>query len=132
MPPSELDALRAAMDVLNRRLVDVLHERARLCRHIGARKKANGAAAADPVRHWPIVLVGFLGKIFGPIGYLDGVLRGEVPAGFGITIPTNDLVWWIPFALILAHAWRCHHTSAVPLPNATSEDSSAPAGTAVR
>ena len=90
------------------------------------------AAAADPVRHWPIVLVGFLGKIFGPIGYLDGVLRGEVPAGFGITIPTNDLVWWIPFALILAHAWRCHHTSAVPLPNATSEDSSAPAGTAVR
>lgn len=50
MPPSELDALRAAMDVLNRRLVDVLHERARLCRRIGARKKALGAAAADPVR----------------------------------------------------------------------------------
>ncbi len=50
MPPSELDALRAAMDVLNRRLVDVLHERARLCRHIGARKKAHGTAAADPVR----------------------------------------------------------------------------------
>ena len=68
------------------------------------------AAATDPVRHWPIVLVGFLGKIFGPIGYLDGVLRGEVPAGFGLTIPTNDLVWWIPFALMLAHAWRCHHS----------------------
>lgn len=66
------------------------------------------AAASDPVRHWPIVLVGFLGKIFGPIGYADGVLRGEVPPGFGITIPTNDLIWWIPFALMLAHAWRCH------------------------
>lgn len=50
MPPSELDALRLAMDVLNRRLVDVLHERARLCRRIGAWKKANGSAAADPVR----------------------------------------------------------------------------------
>ena len=22
----------------------------------------------DPIRHWPIVLVGFLGKLFGPIG----------------------------------------------------------------
>ena len=28
------------------------------------------AAASDPVRHWPIVLVGFLGKIFGPLGYV--------------------------------------------------------------
>lgn len=50
MPPSELDALRAAMDVLNRRLVDVLHERARLCRRIGALKKVHGHAAADPTR----------------------------------------------------------------------------------
>lgn len=50
MPTSELDALRAAMDVVNRRLVDVLHERARLCRRIGARKRAAGAAAADPSR----------------------------------------------------------------------------------
>lgn len=50
MPSSELDALRAAMDVLNRRLVDVLHERARLCRRIGALKKEHGHAAADPTR----------------------------------------------------------------------------------
>ena len=72
------------------------------------------AASSDPVRHWPIVLVGFLGKVFGPIGYVDGVLRGEVPPGFGITIPTNDLVWWIPFALMLAHAWRAHHGASAP------------------
>ena len=64
------------------------------------------AAATDPLRHWPIVLVGFLGKIFGPIGYLSGILRGEVPPAFGVTLPTNDLVWWIPFALILMAAWR--------------------------
>lgn len=64
------------------------------------------AASSDPVRHWPIVLVGFLGKIFGPIGFVQGYLRGEVPLGFGITLPTNDLVWWIPFGLILLHAWR--------------------------
>ena len=27
-------------------------------------------AASDLVRHWPIVLVGFLGKVFGPVGFL--------------------------------------------------------------
>jgi hypothetical protein len=66
------------------------------------------AAATDPVRHWPIVLVGFLGKIFGPIGYVQGVVSGEVPAAFGVTLPTNDVIWWIPFALILLHAARAH------------------------
>jgi small multidrug resistance pump len=74
------------------------------------------AAARDPVRHWPIVLVGFLGKIFGPLGYVMGVLKGEVPAAFGVTLPTNDLVWWVPFALILLHARASHQ----PLSSATS------------
>ena len=66
------------------------------------------AAATDPVRHWPIVLVGLLGKVFGPLGYLMGVIRGDVPPAFGWTLPTNDLLWWIPFTLILIHAWRRH------------------------
>jgi len=34
------------------------------------------AAAADPKRHWPIVLVGFLGKILGPIGFLQSIYLG--------------------------------------------------------
>ena len=72
------------------------------------------AAARDPARHWPIVLVGFLGKIFGPLGYAGGVLRGEVPPEFGWTLPTNDLVWWVPFALILLHALRVHRAEGRP------------------
>jgi hypothetical protein len=66
-------------------------------------------AARDPVRHWPIVLVGFLGKIFGPIGFLWTASRGEIPWSFGVTIPTNDLLWWIPFALMLRSAWKANH-----------------------
>lgn len=69
------------------------------------------AAAADPIRHWPIVLVGFLGKIFGPLGYVSGVIQGDVPPAFGVTLPTNDLIWWVPFGLILAHAWRAHRAA---------------------
>ena len=32
-------------------------------------------AAFDAARHWPIVLVGFSGKLFGPIGMAMAVLR---------------------------------------------------------
>ncbi len=69
-------------------------------------------AARDPARHWPIVLVGLLGKIFGPIGFVDAVLvKGIFPRSFGWTILTNDLIWWVPFTLILVHAYRVNrHT----------------------
>ncbi|MEM7754491.1 MAG: SelL-related redox protein [Planctomycetota bacterium] len=59
------------------------------------------AAARDSRRHWPIILVGFLGKIFGPMGFAMGMARGDLPPGFGLTIPTNDLIWWIPFGMML-------------------------------
>lgn len=63
-------------------------------------------AGNDPLRHWPIVLVGLLGKIFGPIGFLQAwLVDGAVPARFGLTILTNDLAWWAPFGLILARAY---------------------------
>ena len=70
------------------------------------------AAAADPVRHWPIVLVGLLGKIFGPLGYAMGLIQGTVPAAFGVTLPTNDLIWWIPFTMILWHAFKVNTDTA--------------------
>ncbi len=34
-------------------------------------------AARDPARHWPVVLVGFLGKLFGPVGLIFGVATGQ-------------------------------------------------------
>ena len=61
-------------------------------------------AGQDPMRHWPIVAVGFLGKIFGPLGFIFNYLQGNIPAGFGYTMITNDLIWWVPFALILVKA----------------------------
>jgi hypothetical protein len=77
-------------------------------------------AAGDPLRHWPIVLVGLLGKIFGPIGFVDAALiRGVFPVQFGWTILTNDLLWWLPFGLILLAARRAHTAGAsAPTPSA--------------
>lgn len=65
-------------------------------------------AAFNPLVHWPIVLVGLLGKIFGPIGFLYGVQAGHFPWIAGVTIITNDLIWWIPFSLILYRAYQDH------------------------
>ena len=32
-------------------------------------------AGTDPVRHWPVVFVGFLGKIFGPLGMAQALAQ---------------------------------------------------------
>lgn len=64
------------------------------------------AAAADPARHWPIVLVGFAGKIFGPIGFATALINGRFAPEFAWIILFNDLIWWVPFALILLYARR--------------------------
>ena len=65
-------------------------------------------AAEDPIRHWPIVAVGFLGKLFGPLGFAMNFLSGDAPWEFFYTLITNDFIWWIPFFLILREAYRKH------------------------
>ncbi len=67
-------------------------------------------AARDPFRHWPMVLVGLLGKVCGPIGFVWGLADGTLPAAMTWTILTNDLIWWLPFTSILWQAFR-HHQS---------------------
>lgn len=58
-------------------------------------------ASHNPLVHWPIVAVGFLGKIFGPLGFVFNYLNDVVPFEFIYTLITNDFIWWIPFFLIL-------------------------------
>jgi ligand-binding SRPBCC domain-containing protein len=73
-------------------------------------------AASNPRAHWPIVLVGLLGKVFGPIGFVAALLRGTFPPLFGLTILTNDLIWWIPFAMILWDAAKRRSSDQRPDP----------------
>lgn len=65
-------------------------------------------ASTDPVRHWPVVAAGLVGKILVPFGFAHAVSRGRFPLSFGWTILANDLVWWIPFGLILKAVWDQH------------------------
>lgn len=68
-------------------------------------------AAYNPYRHWPIVLVGFLGKLLGPVGIIYFVLRGEMNPAFLYMNITNDIVWLIPFGIILYQAARFHQNT---------------------
>ncbi len=67
-------------------------------------------AARSPYTHWPITLVGLLGKILGPVGFTISAGAGTLPTAMTTTIVTNDLIWWIPFGMILFGAMRYHQS----------------------
>ena len=66
-------------------------------------------ASYDPIRHWPIVLVGFLGKLFGPLGFIINYFQDNVPFEFIYTLITNDFIWWVPFFYILKKTYKSSH-----------------------
>jgi small multidrug resistance pump len=70
-------------------------------------------AAFDPVRHWVIVLIGFLGKFFGPIGFINAAWQGRLPWSFGWVNVTNDLIWLVPFTLILYHVYQVNKRNRI-------------------
>lgn len=61
--------------------------------------------ARVPERGWLIAAVGFVGKILGPLGLAWLILTGVWPPSTVVLVLTNDLIWWIPFALYLRDAW---------------------------
>ena len=63
-------------------------------------------ASSDPIRHWPIVFVGLLGKILGPIGFVSAAIQQTLSWTWAWIIVFNDLIWWIPFAGILYQTIR--------------------------
>ncbi len=68
-------------------------------------------ASDAPVRHFLFVLVGLLGKILGPIGFLLAARNGTLPMLPGIVFLVNGLFWSIPFTAVLLHARHLHLAS---------------------
>jgi hypothetical protein len=64
--------------------------------------------ARAPERGWLLAAVGLLGKVLGPVGLARLIWSGEWPLSTIVLCLTNDLVWWIPFALYLHDAWPCY------------------------
>lgn len=70
-------------------------------------------AAQQPLVHWPIILVGLLGKLFGPLGFSYNFLQGNVPFEFFYTLITNDFIWWVPFFIILKKSKQAGHLQLI-------------------
>jgi len=77
-------------------------------------------AGDDHHRHWPIILVGFLGKVFGPIGFLQNWLAGTIPPEFFYMNITNDLIWLPFFTLILWQVWKGRKAANISTKSARS------------
>lgn len=61
-------------------------------------------AARAPQRHWPVVLMGLMAKLAAPMGVLLALMRGEFTTlAAWIALP-QDIIWWVPFFLILQQA----------------------------
>jgi len=65
-------------------------------------------AATNPGQHWSVILIGLIAKILGPVGMLWSVIQGDVPHQVLYLIPINDLIWWLPFTMILRDAFMHH------------------------
>lgn len=62
--------------------------------------------ARDPVRFGPLVYVGLLGKVLGPLGFLWAASHGQLPWSFGWVNVTNDLIWLPAFVGFAIRVWR--------------------------
>jgi hypothetical protein len=61
--------------------------------------------ARRPEAGWLLAAVGLTGKILGPAGLGYLIVTGTWPWPTVILVVTNDLIWWVPFALYLRASW---------------------------
>ena len=61
--------------------------------------------ARFPERGWLLAAVGLVGKVLGPVGLARLIWSGQWPLATAVLCLTNDLIWWIPFAVYLHDAW---------------------------
>ena len=71
---------------------------------------------------WPIIAVGLLGKVLGPIGMVTS-FSDDWPRRLGMMCVYNDLIWWLPFGLFLVRGTSIGRRIAVACTVAVRRDS---------
>ena len=61
-------------------------------------------ASRDPYKYWPLILVGFIGKVLGPIGSVYYIVLGRLNPDFFIVNVFNDIIWLYPFGWVIYQA----------------------------
>lgn len=67
-------------------------------------------ASQKPFKHWLIIFVGFIVKFGISIIYLINMYKGQAPSQMLVMITANDIIWLLPFGLILYRAFE-HYQS---------------------
>jgi hypothetical protein len=62
--------------------------------------------ARRPEHGFLLAAAGMLGKVLGPIGLAILIVQGTWPPATAVLCLTNDLIWWIPFAIYLKDSWK--------------------------
>jgi hypothetical protein len=68
---------------------------------VGTYGLAYGYAAWRPECATPLIAIGLVGKVLGPLGWVATVHSGEWPVRTFPLVLFNDIVWWLPFSLFL-------------------------------
>ena len=68
---------------------------------VGCYGLAYGVAATDPIRFAPVVGVGLLGKLLGPLGAIHAIRVSDLPPTILWLNLGNDLIWLGPFVWVL-------------------------------
>jgi hypothetical protein len=79
--------------------------------------------ARKPEHGWLLAAVGLVGKILGPIGLARLIWSGQWPLATAVLCVTNDVIWWIPFAVYLHDAWPFYKRDMMTGKGATSIES---------
>lgn len=91
-----------------------------LCRGLGLLTGFLGVflllASRDPLRHWPIVLIGLIQACITVTVIVNAVLDGQLSASSLWVALLNGAVWIVPFAMIL---WACLRAYAGVPPSRT-------------
>ena len=70
-------------------------------------------ASRDPYKHWIAIFLSLVVAIVTPFGFWLGVERGHLPASALWMVGMNDLIWWIPFSVILWKAYEFNRTRRI-------------------
>lgn len=79
--------------------------------------------ARIPERGWLLAAVGLVGKVLGPVGVARLIWSGQWPLATAGLCLTNDLIWWIPFAVYLRDAWPFYKQDVMNKKGSTSIES---------
>ena len=62
-------------------------------------------ASRDTGKYWPIVLIGFLGNLFGTLVFAKALVTGSLPPLFSGILLLSTAIWIVPFYYILITAF---------------------------